>query len=224
MSSFHPLVDRIEQTLLPQLDIISASPVDPIVARHVPAPWELVGCGNYAAVLLHPEFPAVIVKVYAPGRPGIEQESEVYRRLGKHPAFAQCEYAGPNYLILMRLYGVTLYDCLHLGKRIPVQVIRDIDQALDYARSRGLFPHDVHGRNVMMHDRRGLVVDVSDFLKQEDCRAWRDLRWAYYWIYRPLFYPLGLRVPYFALDLLRASYRRSRQLMRWLPWRSCQIV
>jgi hypothetical protein len=103
--------------------------------------------------------------------------------------------------------------------RIPSQVIRDIDRALDYARKQELHPHDVHGRNVMMAEGQGLVVDVSDFLNQEECGAWEDLRRAYYWIYRPIFYPLGLKVPYALLDLLRASYRRSRYL-----WRSIKKV
>ena len=87
-----------------------------------------------------------MIKVYAPGRPGLTEEVEVYRRLGIHPAFSQCLYAGENFLVLKRLYGTTLYDCLHKGIPIPEQVIQDIDDALHYARSRGLFPHDVHGR------------------------------------------------------------------------------
>ncbi len=103
---------------------------------------------------------------------------------------------------------------MHRGQSIPEQVIKDIDSALDYARARGLHPHDVHGRNVMMHAGRGLVVDVSDFLHQEDCAAWDDLKKAYYWLYRPFFSPLGLRLPYFVLDIVRKIYRRYRRLYR----------
>ncbi|NJN48846.1 MAG: serine/threonine protein kinase [Alkalinema sp. RL_2_19] len=216
MTLVHSLTNYVERSLLPDLEIESISAVDPIVAHYIPEPWHLLGCGNYAAVVTHPDFPDLVVKVYAPDRPGIEAETQVYQRLGDHPAYATCEYVGPNYLILTRLQGITLYNCLHLGKRIPSQVIRDIDAALAYARSRGLFPHDVHGKNVMMLGNHGLVVDVSDFLHQEDCHAWRDLCWAYYWLYRPLFYPLGLRMPYWALDCLRASYRKSRRLLRLL--------
>jgi hypothetical protein len=211
MDEYLQQIDR----LLPTLKIISHSPVDPVVAEAVPAPWEVLGCGNYAAVLVHPEFPQWVVKVYAPGRSGIEQEKMVYDRLGAHPAFSQCLASGDNFLVLQRLHGITLYDCLPRGKRIPRRAITDIDRALDYARAQGLHPHDVHGRNVMLADGHGLVVDVSDFLKAEDdCQAWNDLRRAYYWIYRPLIYPLGLRVPYRLLDLLRVSYRRSRKLFR----------
>ena len=96
------------------------------------------------------------------------------------------------------------------GIYIPVQVIQDIDQALNIARQRGLYPHDVHGRNVMMWQGRGLVVDISDFLNPEKCSAWDDLKRAYYWFYRPLFSWLRIRVPYRLLDAVRATYRYYR--------------
>ena len=64
----------------------------------------------------------------------------------------------------------------------------------------------------MMQERRGLVVDVSDFLEQEDCSTRRDLKVAYYRDYRPLLRPLRLRVPYVVLDLVHAGYRLFRRL------------
>ncbi|MGA1356119.1 MAG: hypothetical protein ACO35Q_05520 [Prochlorothrix sp.] len=137
----------------------------------------------------------------------------VYKRIGEHPAFSQCYHAAPNFLVLKRLYGTTLYDCLSKGLRIRSQVIRDIDAALVYARDQGMTPHDVHGRNVMMtKEGRGLVVDISDFLHDEPDTAWDDLKVAYRWIYRPIFYWSGLRVPMGFLDWVRAFYRKLR---RW---------
>ena len=201
------LIESVHQELLPDLRIESVTPHDPVKVHKLPSPWQVLGTGNYAAVVYHPDYPLVVVKIYAPGRPGFEEEREVYRRLGSHPAFSECLYAGEGFLVLKRLQGVTLYDCLHLGLRIPERVIRDIDQALDYARGRGLHPHDVHGRNVMMLEGRGLVVDISDFLDEETCSKWNNLKRAYYWLYLPLFSPLRLRVPYFALDIVRTSYR-----------------
>lgn len=211
-SHINRLVESVQQELLPSFQIESVDPHNPVEVRHVPNPWRLLGAGNYAAVVYHPDYPDQVVKIYAPGRPGFEEEVEVYRRLGSHPAFSKCLYARDGFLILKRLYGVTLYDCMHLGRRIPKQVIRDIDHALDYARGRGLHPHDVHGRNVMMLEGRGIVVDVSDFLHQEACSKWNDLKKAYYWLYRPFFSPLRLPVPYFVLDVVRRSYRRFRRL------------
>jgi hypothetical protein len=170
------MVARVCDSLLPSLHIESLEPFNPVVVHHVPAPWILLGAGNYAAVLCHPEVPDQVVKVYAPGRPGLKEEVEVYRRLGLHPAFSQCLYTGENFLVLKRLHGITLYDCLHRGIPIPERVIKDIDAALDFARQQGLFPHDVHGRNVMVGQQGGLVVDVSDFLHQEPCKAWDDVK------------------------------------------------
>ncbi|MBD2473167.1 serine/threonine protein kinase [Nostoc sp. FACHB-145] len=214
------LLKSIDQDLLPGLQIESVNPRDPIKIKYLPPPWRLLGKGNYAAVVDHPDYPKCVVKIYAPGRPGYEEEVEVYRRLGSHPAFSECLYAADGFLVLKRLDGITLYDCMHRGLPIPQQVIQDIDEALDYARSRGLYPHDVHGRNVMMHQGRGLVVDISDFLHQEACSKWNDLKKAYYWLYRPLLRPLRLRVPYSALNMLRKSYR----LVTSFKTLCCQLV
>ncbi|HEX8272422.1 MAG TPA: hypothetical protein VF615_07190 [Longimicrobiaceae bacterium] len=205
------LAELVRWELLPALVVRSVSPRDPVVAERVPEPWRVLGCGNFAAVLRHPEFPGLVVKTYAPGRPGFEAEVEVYRRLGEHPAYSRCLYAADGFLVLRLMHGTTLYDCVHRGIPIPPGVIRDIDEALDYARGRGLHPHDVHGRNVMMQDGRGVVVDVSDFLDEEDCTKWADLKKAYRRVYRPLLLPLRLRVPYWTLDLVRAGYRLFRR-------------
>jgi hypothetical protein len=219
-STLPDLITQVQGALLPHLQLISIRDHDPVQVKALPVPWQLVGTGNYAAVLLHPDWPDYVVKVYAPARPGFEQEQEVYLRLGMHPAFSQCFYADSGVLILKRLSGVTLYDCLHRGLFIPPQVIEDIEQALVDARSQGLNPHDVHGRNVMMIDGRGVVVDVSDFLKTKPCRAWGDLTWAYYHLYHPLARHFKIRCPYWMLDLLRASYRWIKRLRRQFKHRS----
>lgn len=200
-------VQLVYTELLPRVKVISLAPHDPIQVHYLPSPWRLLGAGNYAAVFCHPDYPEGVVKVYAPGRPGFEEEVEVYRRLGSHPTYSECFYAADGFLILKRLYGTTLYDCMHLGIPIPEQVIRDVDRALAYAIDRGLRPCDVHGRNVMLHEGRGLVVDVSDFLKPKTCHRWKSLKRAYYWLYRPLLAPLRLRVPYAVLNLVRKGYR-----------------
>ena len=203
--SLIPLIQLIQQQLLPHVVIQSVDPHDPVLVDAIPHPWQLLGAGNYAAVFYHPSYPHQVVKLYAPSRPGLEQEVEVYRRLGSHPAFSKCFYAGEQFLVLQRLEGTTLYDCLNQGIRIPKQVISDIDQALAYARSCGLYPHDVHGRNVMMKNGRGFVVDISDFLHQDPCWKWQHLKRAYYCLYRPLLSPWGWRVPYWLLDGIRKT-------------------
>ncbi|BAZ13435.1 hypothetical protein NIES4071_52740 [Calothrix sp. NIES-4071] len=201
------LLEEIYQHLLPKVKVESIHPHDPVEVDNLPQPWRLLGRGNYAGVFYHPEYVDIVVKIYAPGRQGFEEEVEVYSRLGEHPAFSQCYYAKPNFLVLKRLPGTTLYDCIQRGMGIPKRVIEDVDEALEYAVSRGLYPHDIHARNVMMYEGRGYVVDISDFLHQETCSKWENFKKAYYWLYRPLLCPLGLRVPYFLLDIIRKGYR-----------------
>lgn len=189
-----------------------------MVVNLVPNHWQVLGTGNYAAVFSRQDYPQQVVKVYAPDLSGFEEEIAVYRRLGNHPAFSECLYAGTNFLVLKRLSGITLYDCVQQGLSIPKQVIQDIDQALDYARKQGLNPCDVHGRNVMMWEGRGLVVDVSDFLHQGTCPKWQHLKQSYYWLYCPIIRPLRLPVPYPFLNVVRKSYRYGCRLM--LSYRS----
>lgn len=204
------LLELITGELLKNLSVESVHPKEPVKVRCVPKPWMLLGAGNYAAVFFHPDYANYAVKVYAPGRPGLEEEAEAYRRLGHHPAYSECYYAGPDFLILKRLKGVTLYDCMKRGMLISDQAIRDIDSALEYARSRGLHPHDVHAKNVMIKDGRGLVVDVSDFLKQEDCGMWDDFKKAYYRLYLPVASRCLFPVPGAVLEAVRKGYRLLR--------------
>ncbi|MFC4100474.1 serine/threonine-protein kinase [Paenibacillus xanthanilyticus] len=204
----------IERDLLPELELASVDPTEPIVVRKQPRQWVRLGAGNYAGVFTHPKLADWVVKVYAPGREGFEAETEVYRRLGEHPAFASCklsaEAGGHRYLVLKRLRGKTLYQCMLDCTRIAPSVIADIDEALDYARSKGLYPHDVHGKNVMQHEGRGIVVDVSDFLKTEPCRMWDDLKGAYHRFYVPYLSKLPFPIPEWMMDGVRKGYRLIR--------------
>lgn len=209
---FTELIQLIEEGLLPGLHIESVDPTDPVVVHRVPTPWEWVGAGNYTAVFAHPEYPDKVVKVYAPGRPGLAAEAEVYRRIGMHPAYSRCWHLGSNYLVLQRLEGVTFYDCLRKGIPIPEPAVREIDEALQYARRRGLNPRDVHAKNVMVADGHGLVADISDFTKPGKDTKWEDLRRAYYKLYLPLFGRHPLPVPDALLNVIRKGYRRLRKL------------
>lgn len=101
------LTELITDELMLKAAIESIDPQEPVKVSNVPYPWRLLGCGNYAAVFCHPDYEAYAVKIYAPGRPGLEEEAEVYKLLGQHPAYAQCYYIGNTFLILDRLRGVT---------------------------------------------------------------------------------------------------------------------
>jgi hypothetical protein len=208
---------RIYEELLPGFRVESVDPHDPVVVSSIPLPWKVLGRGNYAAVVVHPDHPDRVAKLYAPGREGWEEEVEVYRRLGNHPAYSQCLHSNEahRFLILRRLYGKTLYECVMKGIRIPKQAMEDVDEALEYARERGLHPHDVHGKNIMLSpEGRGVVVDVSDFLKDEPCNMWRDLKRAYYRIYVPFMYNRPPAVPNAVMNGVRKGYRFIRRTRR----------
>ncbi|MGO0062021.1 serine/threonine protein kinase [Brevibacillus fluminis] len=201
---------------LHQVRLKSPSPDDPIVVLHTPHPWELVGTGNYAGVFGHPDYPDLVVKVYAPGRPGIEKEIEVYSKLGETRYFPVCYQHGDNFLVMRRMKGISLFDCIRHGIPIPPQVIEDVEEALELARKRGLYPHDVHGKNVLMHLGRGYLIDVSDYyIKAEDTK-WRDLRKAYHAIYLPFLKDRGWKVPLWVLDGVRKGYRYVKKVHRLL--------
>ncbi|MFC9778812.1 MULTISPECIES: serine/threonine-protein kinase [Paenibacillus] len=204
-------IRKIERELLPGLDFESEKPYDPVVVHKLPAPWQLVGAGNYAVVVSHPDMPGLVVKVYAPGREGWEDEVEVYRKLGEHPAYSRCHYAKKPYLILKRMNGRTLYDCIRSGIRIPERVILDIEEACDYARRLGLVPQDLHAKNVMMEDGRGKVLDVSDFLGDTPDTMWEDMKKAYYRLYLPLLSKRPIPMPDTLLNGVRKSYRWLRR-------------
>ncbi|WP_028400070.1 serine/threonine protein kinase [Ectobacillus panaciterrae] len=204
----------VETTLLQDLHIRSEKPHDPIRVKKVPKEWECIGTGNYAAVFMHQQHKEWVVKVYARDVEGLEKEAAVYEKLGVHPSYSSLLHKETYYLILQRLKGMTLYDAFHKGVRIPESVIEDINEALDYARKRGLNPYDVHGKNVMMEDGKGYVVDVSDFYKKGEDSKWRDLVRAYYKIYLPFFYKYPIPVPYLLLDMVRHSYRFYKKLRK----------
>lgn len=211
--SHQTIIEWTEQELLPQLALRSEHHGEPIRVDRYPQGSKLLGAGNYAAVFVpsSQDMNHYAIKVYAPGREGWEEEVEVYRRIGDHPAYSCCYHAaetnGMRYLVLRRLSGKTLYSCVLDGVHIPEAAIRDIDEALDYARSRGLHPHDVHGKNVMVSEGRGLVVDISDFLKEEPCMMWDDLKRAYNRIYMPFLSKRPVAIPEWVMNGVRRGYR-----------------
>lgn len=209
------LIELTERSLLSELKLYSVNAGDPVRVQHMPSGWELLGAGNYAAVFAHRQHEDIAVKVYAPNREGWDDEKDVYFHLGDHHSYSTCYYAsvyeGHSYLLLRRLRGKTMYQCLLEGTKIPENIITDIDQALDYARERGLNPHDVHGKNVMVSSEgRGIVLDVSDFLKQEPCLMWDDLKGAYNRIYKPFLSRYPIAIPKWMMNGVRKVYRWHR--------------
>ncbi|QCJ42114.1 serine/threonine protein kinase [Bacillus sp. S3] len=207
-------IDLIEKELLPQIRLTIDSPFDPIIVNNRSKSWRTIGSGNYAGVFSHDSRPERVVKVYGRSPEDLKKEIEVYKRLGNHEAFSTLYGYGETYLVLKKLEGITLFDAVVRGVPIPESVIDDIDRGLEFARSVGLNPFDVHGKNVVMHDGRGYIVDVSDFYKEGHCRKWDDLKKAYYKIYRPYLYKYHPKIPFFIVDGVRKGYRIYRKLKK----------
>jgi hypothetical protein len=204
----------IGKELLPYIHLSTDSPFDPIKVKNHSKSWKTIGSGNYAGVFSHDSNPKWVVKVYGRKPEELLKEVEVYKKLGNHRSFSSLIDYGENYLILKRIEGITLFNAVIKGVPIPESVIDDIDDALEYAKSVGLNPFDVHGKNVVMCNGRGYIVDVSDFYKEGECRKWADLKKAYYKIYKPFFYKLHPRIPFFIVDGVRKVYRWYRKFKK----------
>lgn len=209
-------VKLIETELLPNVNLSVLSPFDPIIVENRSHSWRTIGCGNYAGVFLHESYPEVVVKVYGRNHEELVKEIEVYKKLGNHESFSRLYAYGENYLILKKLEGITLFNAVIKGVQIPKVVIEDIDCGLEYARSVGLNPFDVHGKNVVIFEGRGYIVDVSDFYKQGYCRKWDDLKKAYHKIYRPFLFRYHPPIPFPVVDGIRKGYRMYRKVKRKL--------
>lgn len=216
MKELDKFVSMINETLISSIIIKSVNTNDPVLVENIPDSWSLLGCGNYAAVFAHEKFDDCVVKIYAKGRKGIKEEIEVYQAIGDHPSYSHLLYYTEEYLVLKRIKGITLYNCFRMGIKIPEKIIKDIDEALQYARKRGLTPHDVHVKNIMMVDGFGVVVDISDFKHNEYCSLWDDFKKAYYKYYLPFFYKINIPIPEFILNFIRKNYRIYRKLNKKL--------
>lgn len=204
----------IGNELLPNIQLSIEGPYDPIIVKNFSNTWKTIGSGNYAGVFLHQSNPKWVVKVYGRKPEELTKEVEVYKKLGDHHSFSSLIDYGDNYLILKRIDGINLFDAVVNGIRIPESVIQDVDKGIEYARSVGLNPFDVHGRNVVMSDGRGYIVDVSDFYKQGKCRKWDDLKKAYYKIYIPFIHKYHPSIPFSVVNSVRKGYRLYRKIKK----------
>lgn len=195
--------------LVRQVEVCSPNPRDPVDVRQHPANWRCVGLGNSAAVFQPKDRPDLAIKVYADRHVHVgAEEAGIYQQLGESPYFPRFYGRGPNFLLIEYKPGRNVYDCLLQGVHIPEQVILDVEEAITYAESRGLTPSDIHVKNVLVHEGRGYLVDVSDYRNQERCQRWDALKKAYYEYYVDLYRP-GLTVPSWLLETIRKWYKSN---------------
>lgn len=165
-----------------------------------------IGIGTDAAVFYHPATPHYAYKVYsALALEKKDVEAGIYQRLEGSEYFPRCYGTGSNYLVLSFEQGITLYDCLLQGVRVPEQVMQDVENAREFVRSQGLNPRDIHLKNVLLQDGRAKVLDVSEYIKEGNDSRWEHLVWTY-----KHFYPLisGVQVPVWILETIKNWYNR----------------
>jgi predicted Ser/Thr protein kinase len=197
------------QELVKAVRVRSVNRKDPVDVREHPANWRCIGVGNTAAVFQPKDRPDLAVKVYADTHAHIaKEEAEIYEQLGDSPYFPRFYGFGDHFLVIEYKQGINLYDCLLQGIFIPEQVVRDVEEAIAYARARGLNPADIHVKNILVHQGRGCLIDVSDYRKKGDCKRWETLKKAYYDYYLELYKP-GLTVPSWLLETIRKWYKAN---------------
>ncbi|OYD09034.1 hypothetical protein [Paludifilum halophilum] len=190
--------------LLKQIEIRSNPGNEPVTVDWIPEALEQVGTGTDAVVVRHPSYPDIVFKVYADGREEARKnEFEVYRRLGESPYFPVCHGMDEGFLVLSHEPGVTLYECIVQGIRIPAKVVDEVEEARNYVRSVGLNPRDIHLKNVLLQEGHAKLLDVSEYLKPGDDGRWDHLVQAF-----ESFYPLieGKKIPVWLIELVKKTY------------------
>ena len=102
--------------------------------------------------------------------------------------------------------GMTLYDCLLKGIHIPKQVLKDVDDARRYAFDRGLNPRDIHLKNILLHNGRAKIVDVSEYLKPGNDKRWEYLKEGYQEYYHLID---GKALPHWIIETVRKWYNQT---------------
>jgi len=169
---------------------------------------ECIGVGTDAAVFRFLYVPHYAFKVYSNDKlEKLEQENEVYLKLGHSGYFPVYYGRGLDFLVISFEEGITLYDCLLKGIHIPMQVIQDVDNAINYVLSRGLNPRDIHLKNILLHEGGAKLLDVSEYMKEGNDKRWEYLKEGYTEYYH-LFDEKAL--PLWIIETVRKWYNQAK--------------
>lgn len=168
---------------------------------------EVIGVGKRATVFKIKNVGKAI-KVFHPKYVDVVQkEVEAYSLLSEeNPYFAKMYEYGENFVIIDYIEGYTLYECLSRGIIIEETVIKQIDEAIEYARSKGLNPSDVHVKNIILNGNQLKIIDLEGFVREGKCYRWKNLKRYYYRYYMKKWFPK--KIPLKTVDMLATSYRK----------------
>lgn len=179
---------------------------EPVSIKGVVDGFRCIGVGTDAAVFHSLSAPSYAFKIYATGKKDkLEAETEVYSKIGSSPYFSECYGSTDRLLVLKFEEGLTLFDCLLQGVRVPEQVIKDVESARAYVRECGLNPRDIHLKNILLQDGRAKLLDVSEYIKPGNDFRWEHLSKAYREYYR---FIDGNPMPFWLLDTIRKWYNQ----------------
>ncbi|MDZ5472813.1 protein kinase family protein [Bacillus sp. 31A1R] len=160
-----------------------------------------------------------VLKVFFPAFTHLaEKEASIYQQLIGIPYFPILYEWGANYIVIDYIEGNTLFQCLQKGIPISSDHIKEIDQALAFAREVGLNPSDIHLRNIFI-TRVGTVkiIDVVRYRQNKWCSQWDDLKTGYNKYYVQRWFPK--KIPEFILNLVASLYKSesfSKNLLKKL--------
>ncbi|TKD72070.1 serine/threonine protein kinase [Pseudalkalibacillus hwajinpoensis] len=168
----------------------------------------IVGRGRSAVVFKLPGEKKVL-KVFYPEYVHLAaQEASIYHELDNANYYPILYEEGAGYLVLEYLEGMTLYECLRQGIVITEEIIKKVDQALDYARQKDLNPSDTHLQNVMLLSSGEVrVIDVVRFRQSTICTHWDDLKSVYYAYYQHSYFPK--KYPKWVIETIIKLYRHG---------------
>lgn len=179
----------------------------PITNIVIPEKLCLIGTGTDAVVVQDPSDPTTVYKVFHSNRVQKKKnEAMAYQQIGDSVYFPKIYGEGEHYLKISYEDGPTLLECLEQGIEIPQQILIDVETAMDYARSRGLNPRDIHLKNVVNQQGRAKLLDLSEYILPGNDYRWEHLVQGY-----QLFYPLirGKKIPAWIIDSVKRMYVRQ---------------
>lgn len=191
---------------LSKMNVISNPNNEPVTINGGEEDLKCIGIGTDAAVFQSNYAPAYAFKLYAKDKTAkVEKEESVYRKLGDSPFFSTCFGSYDNCLVLSYEEGKTLFDCILEGIHIPEQVIKDVEEAREYARSKGLNPRDIHLKNILLQNGRAKIIDVSEYTMSGNDFRWEHLKKGYEQYYHLID---GKSVPIGVVETVRKWYNR----------------
>jgi len=197
------LMQRADEAFT-QIKVFSKENNGPVSIKGKWSGLHCIGIGTDAAVFQFETFPLYAFKRFAEDKhEKYEMEIKVYSHLNNSAYFPTFYGAKNQYLILSYEPGVTLYECLVRGIHIPRGVIYDVEEARSFVRKQGLNPRDIHLKNIILHEGKAKLLDVSEYLKPDNDLRWESLRKGYEELYDLID---GKEIPIWMIETVKKWY------------------